>query len=601
MNSTSLFLEIGQNSIKALHGEAGLEVALTRGDNGRLTPGCRQEIVTRLQSLIDRKGWPGRVNGVCAISARGLSLRRIHLPAAPVEEQERVLLLQIESEFPLSPAELAWGGQPLVSPAIPRVSGGDVRDLTVAAVRRELVEEYAGVLEDCGVAPIFTVAALVRASACPQPSGNYAILDFGRQQSELVVFEDGVPLSVRLVAWGGEDLNRSLISQLGVDAEEAERIKLRLDQHSVPEGEFGQKIQSALNASLDLLTALLKLNGKVTRIFLTGKTARNRDLAPDLSQRLGVTCERVEIPNAIGVTAAILGARRACERGGGLPPMVLGRQSIVIAQAVNPPALWKWAAAAVLLLLGVLAMPYAEAYWRKDALSARLMRIRSQADQLPTIEREYGFLEFLKANQAPYSDALVVIANSAPQGVKLEAVSMNRHGEVTLRGAFPNASQVTDFRNKLIKSGFFQTASVDEQAPIPNQNGRVNLRMSLQWKPPSAREGLKIDLAPATPGQGGGGGFNHASFTGMPPEMLPQGIPEGMPPSPVTVNPGGRKEGSSRKVSAVPASGDAPVLRISPGGAMPPGVVSLPEGITLPANFVIPVDGPVVIQQTPPQ
>ena len=102
-----LFIELGQSSLKALNGDDGLELPLERLANGQLTNSCRETVNLRLRDFLKKhSAWP-RPRAFCAIGARGVSLRRLTLPAASKEELQRLLLLQIENEFPLPPNELA--------------------------------------------------------------------------------------------------------------------------------------------------------------------------------------------------------------------------------------------------------------------------------------------------------------------------------------------------------------------------------------------------------------------------------------------------------------------------------------------------------------
>ena len=104
-----VFLEFGQSSLKALRGEAGLELALERMPSGGLTKACREKLIPRLQGFLRKEVWQPRFRAYCAIGARGVSLRRLTLPPTPKENLKRLLALQIESEFPLPPDALAWG------------------------------------------------------------------------------------------------------------------------------------------------------------------------------------------------------------------------------------------------------------------------------------------------------------------------------------------------------------------------------------------------------------------------------------------------------------------------------------------------------------
>ena len=92
-----------------------------------------------LRGFLGQKGRAAGRSAFCAIGARGVSMRRLSLPAASEDELQRVLRLQIESEFPLSPDELAWGSRP-IGPPKPPANGGPARqELLVVAVKKEVL------------------------------------------------------------------------------------------------------------------------------------------------------------------------------------------------------------------------------------------------------------------------------------------------------------------------------------------------------------------------------------------------------------------------------------------------------------------------------
>lgn len=109
LNPSPVFIEIGLASLKALCENRGVELPLERTADGKLTAACREKIIPALEKFIGRKSWQPRARAVCGLGAHGVSLRRITLPATAKDDFERVLRLQIELEFPLSPDELAWG------------------------------------------------------------------------------------------------------------------------------------------------------------------------------------------------------------------------------------------------------------------------------------------------------------------------------------------------------------------------------------------------------------------------------------------------------------------------------------------------------------
>jgi hypothetical protein len=63
-----------------------------------------------------------------------------------------------------------------------------------------------------------------------------------------------------------------------------------------------------------------------------------------------------------------------------------------------------------------------------------------------------------------------------------------------------NGQQVTDFRAKLIDSGWFANVVVEEQTPT--QDRRVSVRLTAQLKPLAARKPLAMESSAKNSGAG---------------------------------------------------------------------------------------------------
>ena len=492
-----VFLEIGQSSLKALKGEEGLELPLERTPSGGLTKACREKLIARLQGFLKKEVWQPRFRAYCAIGARGVSVRRLTIPATSKENLKRVLALQIEREFPLSPDALAWGYRQIGSADNPvdRSSNnpGAKQEVLVVAVKKEIVEEYAEVLSECGVVPTFTVAALARRHAWQGPPQTCALLDVGRDSAELITFENGMPLAVCVLPWGGESVTRAIADQLGTSRDEAEQLKLRLAQNHSVAAEPSQKIQAAIDAAVNSLAGAINSHWTGQRVFLSGRSAQLRDFAPRLARRLGngTQCELLDPDPGQGRSAAVLGLRVATGKGKESPLVTLHSVPIHGSAALARQVPWKWAALAVGLAIFSLAWPYLEAPWLKGRLSKRLKAIQADRGRLVTIDRDLDFLRSLKQDQPPYLDALFLLAKAAPPGTKVDSLSMNRRGDLTFRGSMKDGQQVVAFRSKLIDSGFFSSVAVEEQAPTPDRQ-KVAVRIAAQWKPANDRQSLLI-------------------------------------------------------------------------------------------------------------
>jgi hypothetical protein len=521
MNSAGLYIEINQSGLKAFNGEKGLEVPLERRQDGRLTDSCKEKLAAGLQNFLQRKSWQPRVRATCAFGARGVSLRHITLPAAGREEFQRLLLMQIESEFPLPPDELAWGYR---SCGESRSDGMTKRELLVMAVKKEVIEEYSELLSRCGINPVFTLAALARAGVCPQTAGTYGILDIGSHSSELVVFENGVPATVRVFPWGDEN-------------------------------------KTAADEVLDSVAKSMNGHWTGRKLFLTGRSADLTNILLPLASRLGsgVECELLKLASGEGRSAAVLGLKKLSEESGG--QLLLFQTAQTDGKAdLNHSASVKYAVLAAALAIALLLLPYAEAMAFKPWLAKKFSALNAQTNRLDTINREMNFLQFLKQGQPPYLDALYLFSKSAPSGSRIDSLTMNRRGEVSLRGSMRNSDQVSEFRTKLIDSGFFSNVSVEEQTPTPDHQ-KVNVRITAQWKPPGELQALAIGPTPEeiekartrkeTPAGGMPPGFPPG---GMMPGAMPVGFPAGVRPA------------GAIPAGAMPA-GLQPGIQIHAGGA----------------------------------
>jgi hypothetical protein len=171
----------------------------------------------------------------------------------------------------------------------------------------------------------------------------------------------------------------------------------------------------------------------------------------------------------------------------------------------------------------------------KPFLERKLAALEADRGRLATIDEELDFLKFLKQNQPPYLDAIYLLAKSAPQGTRLEELSMGRHREMTIRLKMANAQQVTDFRSKLIDSGWFANVMVEEQAPSPDR--RYAVRMTAELKPAESRKPLAAE-PPGKKTDRSGPSVAEASFNIPPPEPMiisapqPVGMPVEAAPAP---------------------------------------------------------------------
>lgn len=435
-NLAPVFAEINPACLRLLCETGGVEIPLQRASDGKLTPACRKTVVAELRNFLGRQRWQPRVRAVCGISGHGVSLRKISLPSGAVDV-ESIIRLQIEKEFPLAPEDLAWGWQKIPGPDGPQGA-------VVAAVRRQVITDYAELFSEAGAHAEFTLSAFARELLCPPPGLSHAQLDAQTNYFELVLFDGGLPASIRI-----------------------------------------------FSAISGVVEALRVHSAKV--VYLSGTAPKE-----GIWEQLPAQVERrpVDVPAGPGASAATLGLKKAFLENA--PLLILQAKS----QAGKTPFNFsradfftgsnrQWITRAGALLLLLVLLPFAEALVFKPLLALKLNSFKSRRQRfVSVVNPELQFLLSLKQAQPPYLDALYVMAQAAPPGFSITSLSMDETGDVALKATVQNAQQVMDFRARLIASGFFATITVEDQTPSPHQP-KLDVRISAQWKA-GARAVVKI-------------------------------------------------------------------------------------------------------------
>jgi Tfp pilus assembly protein PilN/Tfp pilus assembly PilM family ATPase len=599
---------------------------LERTPKGHLTPACLNRIQSELPAALDRKPWQPQGEAWCALPASGVVLRRWSLPRAAASELPRLLRLQIETELPLSPDDLAWGWLPL----------GDHdgrQEILVAALKRDTVEEYEQLLGPCGLRPAFTLAALARealssasqlcgagvspapgpalppegaagvspaphprlaAGVGPSPARPSSRLTVGLTHSEWLLVDDVGPRQLRALPWGEQELLRTLVAQAGLSPEAAAAEIASLQTNPDPDLSSRPALAQAVETGLDRLLSWLPVPQLGARLELSGPLATAPAFLRALAARLGptVACAPLE-PGPANLTSATLrGLARQLDSVDepGFLTRKPDRSATILRLQVRPldlpspstrPAPRRWLLAAACLLLALFVLPYLEAWVRQPRLAARLATLKSLEDRLLFTEREHGFLRQLRETRMPHLETLLVLARTVPPGTQLESFALNRQGELSLRVTLRPPGDVTGFRSRLADCGFFSSVTLEEQGAAPDRQ-KIQARLRAQIKPRAAWENLALLTTNDIPGQATGPG-QPMPFPGSPggPPMPMTG------PSPFPVPPPGSvplptagappPAGPSAVPGPSPVPGPAAIPSPSPGTAPLPVTVPSPN------------------------
>ncbi len=510
------FIDVGWNSVSVLWGETGTEIAIDRSADGSITASSREAVRRGLRELF---GLPRDAalrerqlrSGLCGISCRGVTLRRVEVPSAAPTETERLLRLQLEREMPVAIERLAVASLPWAP--LGRNHRSRDADATrahlVAVVRREVLCELRDVLADGGVRATFTLGILAAAWPFVEERGAVCVVDIRKSHTELVVVEAGHPVLLRSLPWGcgvQDDVSESGLNGGTTSDAEQQRpgasnadVASRLASDGAPDlvatraRELAAEIRDAWSAA-----GVAERSGSPMRVVVLSHAADRRESCAALERSLRrVTASEVRVdvpeppagPGRSVVTTALASNQRE-KMVNGLPVAMRFEtvtESPNVKEARRPATVARWATVCVLLTIGVIALRILPPLLSRPDLEAKIARYRQELSALPPIGGELAFFENLSVNTAPYLEAMHSLAAAAPKGTFLSELSMDHRGEVRLRGRIKQRPHVEEYRKKLSSCGLFSQVVVQELVPKEEHTDfRFLARIVEQSKPVSS-------------------------------------------------------------------------------------------------------------------
>src|ERR1041385_2569235 len=125
-----------------LDGDRGLDLPLEREATGRISAAKVEEVSNKLRAFFEAQGSTVPQFAYCSIPVRGVGLRRVSIPDTALEDARRFVGLQLETQMPVSPRELAWGCTPVLGRRTATKGAGALQEFLVVAVKKEFLEDY---------------------------------------------------------------------------------------------------------------------------------------------------------------------------------------------------------------------------------------------------------------------------------------------------------------------------------------------------------------------------------------------------------------------------------------------------------------------------
>lgn len=133
-------------------------------------------------------------------------------------------------------------------------------------------QDFIRVVEECDVEVVGTVASPIAASIVSlsrtQKVFGCALANIGSETLSLIVYEEGMPISVEVFPIGSNDITNDIALGLRVSLEEAELIKIGADKNNpIPRRKLDEIVMARLSDMFEIVGAHLK---KINRPLLPG-------------------------------------------------------------------------------------------------------------------------------------------------------------------------------------------------------------------------------------------------------------------------------------------------------------------------------------------
>ena len=236
-----------------------------------------------------------------SIGASDSILRSAELPLMPLEEMRQMIKLNPKNYLQQELRDYVFDCYlvpPRAKPQADTPKGAVIKyKVWVGGVRRELLQTIEAAARGAGLIPASVTLALlapVNALEFSQPTvfnkETVALVDLGFKTSSISIVSDGDLCLSRSVELGGDRLTAGLAETMNITYAEAEGIKVGMPQEV--EGHLQPLVSPLgreLRASIDFFEH--QREKTVSKILISGGTARSAFLLQMLQTELGVTCK----------------------------------------------------------------------------------------------------------------------------------------------------------------------------------------------------------------------------------------------------------------------------------------------------------------------
>lgn len=265
-------------------------------------------VVQAIRNLVESQKIKTK-NVATSISGHSVIIRKVLLPIMTDEELEASIQWEAEQYIPFEISEVNLDFQ---------ILGPDPKDpsqmtVILVAAKKDFVNDYMAVFKECGLTPVvmdIDCFALENAFEANYGFGEdevVALINLGASAVNVNILKGSGTVFTRDIQVGGNMFNEEIQKRLGLNSEDAERVKLGgavagIDPEAVADvvNDAAETLAQEVQRSLDFFSAT-SADEKVQKLFIAGGVAKIPQVKIALEQRLGIPVEVLNPFQAITV------------------------------------------------------------------------------------------------------------------------------------------------------------------------------------------------------------------------------------------------------------------------------------------------------------
>ncbi len=250
-----------------------------------------------IRTLLAAKGVQAR-KAITAVPGPAVMIKRVTLPAQNAQEIENTIMLEAGNFIPEDLDNVNLDYQ--VIEARPEAKEMEV---LLAAAKKDIVSSYVETVRAAGLLPVvvdvdyFALDNVYELNYDAAAEQVVALVNIGARYSSINIVKGGRSVFTGDVPVGGRDITEALTRDLGIPAEEAERLKTGKASGAVDAEQLLGVLGPAVDALIEEIHYALSffwtaaMDERVDRLYLSGGAAQTAELVERLAERLGAPVE----------------------------------------------------------------------------------------------------------------------------------------------------------------------------------------------------------------------------------------------------------------------------------------------------------------------